>query len=290
MDAVKAVVQGFSARISHVLPIIHLSTAAEMDPLILGGDDIHGRDKASSSSSSSSDSILPIPTTTVHLDPLVVKKHERVGLYLQLVGGSCLSVVAVLVHSAARHVTVDGIVFWRSAIALGVTVALQRQFGMPLLHVDDDLRPLVLLQSVLSYVVATLSFDAFGGMHVSDAAVVLASAPALVCLAGSHYVRLGRTRDGLEWVLGGLPLLGLFFVQGPLDIFPYAPLTHSGVFAAAFFAAVLSGVIWMLTLKLHQVSPLPILTCTFAVSTALSFLKMLISREASCRLPFALKY
>ncbi|RHY30177.1 hypothetical protein DYB32_006983 [Aphanomyces invadans] len=86
----KQAVQVLSQRLSEVLPAMGTT---DMDPLILDVDEV-------ANSSGSATSVLPVPSTAVHLHPDVQKKHQRVGLYLQVIGAICLSFMADAASSA----------------------------------------------------------------------------------------------------------------------------------------------------------------------------------------------
>ncbi|ETW01967.1 hypothetical protein H310_06495 [Aphanomyces invadans] len=276
----KQAVQVLSQRLSEVLPAMGTT---DMDPLILDVDEV-------ANSSGPATSVLPVPSTAVHLHPDVQKKHQRVGLYLQVIGAICLSFMAVLVKYTSRAISVESLVFWRSFLALGVNVTLQHHFGMPYLTIFlDELRSTVQLHSVLTYLVTTLSFHAVAAMPVSDASVVLGSTSVLTCLAGYRLLQLDRHSShkiairATEWILGAMPLLGLLFVQGPLCLLPDAASSAPPpglAYVGGVTAAMLSGVMWVVMPQLHDISPLPVITHTLVLSSTVSGLKSVIFPEA----------
>ncbi|RHX99472.1 hypothetical protein DYB36_009318 [Aphanomyces astaci] len=231
----KHAVEVLSQRLSEVLPTMGTT---DMDPLILDGDDM----TTNSSGTASSSSVLPVPSTAVQLHPAVQRKHQRVGLCLQVIGAVCLSFMAVQ------------------------------------------------LQSVLGYLVTTLSFHSVAALPVSDASVVLGSSSVLTCLAGYKLQQLrnkGNSKVSIspvEWALGALPLVGLLFVQGPLCLLPQSAgidLNSSNLaFLGGFAAAILTGVMWVVMPHLHEISPLPVITHTLALSCVVSGLKTFLFPEA----------
>ncbi|KAF0776266.1 hypothetical protein AaE_000034, partial [Aphanomyces astaci] len=169
--------------------------------------------------------------------------------------------------------------------------SLQRHYGMPYFTIFiDDLQPKVQLQSVLGYLVTTLSFHAVAALPVSDASVVLGSSSVLTCLAGYKLQQLrnkGNSKVSIspvEWALGALPLVGLLFVQGPLCLLPQSAgidLNSSNLaFLGGFAAAILTGVMWVVMPHLHEISPLPVITHTLALSCVVSGLKTSLFPEA----------
>ncbi|RHY50203.1 hypothetical protein DYB34_005970 [Aphanomyces astaci] len=187
----KHAVEVLSQRLSEVLPTMGTT---DMDPLILDDDDM----TTNSSGTASSSSVLPVPSTAVQLHPAVQRKHQRVGLCLQVIGAVCLSFMAVQ------------------------------------------------LQSVLGYLVTTLSFHAVAALPVSDASVVLGSSSVLTCLASA----------GIDLNSSNLAFLG------------------------GFAAAILTGVMWVVMPHLHEISPLPVITHTLALSCVVSGLKTFLFPEA----------
>ncbi|RHY37078.1 hypothetical protein DYB38_002984 [Aphanomyces astaci] len=187
----KHAVEVLSQRLSEVLPTMGTT---DMDPLILDGDDM----TTNSSGTASSSSVLPVPSTAVQLHPAVQRKHQRVGLCLQVIGAVCLSFMAVQ------------------------------------------------LQSVLGYLVTTLSFHSVAALPVSDASVVLGSSSVLTCLASA----------GIDLNSSNLAFLG------------------------GFAAAILTGVMWVVMPHLHEISPLPVITHTLALSCVVSGLKTFLFPEA----------
>ncbi|RHY22218.1 hypothetical protein DYB25_004041 [Aphanomyces astaci] len=187
----KHAVEVLSQRLSEVLPTMGTT---DMDPLILDDDDM----TTNSSGTAPSSSVLPVPSTAVQLHPAVQRKHQRVGLCLQVIGAVCLSFMAVQ------------------------------------------------LQSVLGYLVTTLSFHAVAALPVSDASVVLGSSSVLTCLASA----------GIDLNSSNLAFLG------------------------GFAAAILTGVMWVVMPHLHEISPLPVITHTLALSCVVSGLKTFLFPEA----------
>ncbi|KDO18207.1 hypothetical protein SPRG_15387 [Saprolegnia parasitica CBS 223.65] len=190
---------------SAVVELVHPETDAE--PLLLATDGVHHDSK-------------PLRV----LRHLAKRRHaisESYGKFFgfgMIIGGNiALSLMSVLIKFSSRFLYADEIVFWRSSTALVMNVAVQLYLKIPLLAVEPRLIKLLCIRVAIGYTAMTMSFYAYSKMVLSEASVIIFTAPIITCVLS--VCLLGEKID----VVGGLCVLvsfaGVICVARPAFVF-----------------------------------------------------------------------
>ncbi|KDO23071.1 hypothetical protein SPRG_11918 [Saprolegnia parasitica CBS 223.65] len=189
---------------SAVVELVHPETDAE--PLLLATDGVHHDSKP-----------LRVLRRLAKRRHAISASYGKFFGFGMIIGGNvALSLMSVLIKFSSRFLYADEIVFWRSSTAL-VMNAVQLYLKIPLLAVEPRLIKLLCIRVAIGYTAMTMSFYAYSKMVLSEASVIIFTAPIITCVLS--VCLLGEKID----VVGGLCVLvsfaGVICVARPAFVF-----------------------------------------------------------------------
>ncbi|KAF0696534.1 Aste57867_12727 [Aphanomyces stellatus] len=233
---------------------------------------------SSSSSGSPSKDRMKRPTAfwTQPRAWLLANQTKLYGLSMIAGGNVVLSVMTVLVKTAGKYLTSDEVVFWRCSIAVLCNIAFQLALKIPPFAVPPQFRVLVFLRSILGYVAMSLSFYSYNTMVLSEASVIICSAPIVTFVLGIGFLR--EKLDRLDFVCTFVSFLGVVCVARPAFLFGLANSTTSPPFSlvTAVLAAIFLGIANIFIRKLHDLNTWTLVTCHLTTTAFFAGLKVLV--------------
>ncbi|CAK4191996.1 unnamed protein product [Aphanomyces euteiches] len=202
------------------------------------------------------------------------------GLALIAGGNVFFSFMAVLLKVAAKYMSSEETVFWRSAVALVLNLGVQLYLKIPPFAVEPRFRALLALRAIIGYAAMTLSFYAYSAMVLSEAQVIICSAPIITFL----FVRpcsvcfLGEKLDQVNLICVLVSFVGVVCVARPAFLFGGAttasPQASFIPVICSVLSAVLIGVINILIRKLNELNTWTLVTYFLIVCTICSAAKI----------------
>ncbi|EQC36193.1 hypothetical protein, variant [Saprolegnia diclina VS20] len=169
--------------------------------------------------------------------------RERYGKFFgfgMIIGGNvALSLMSVLIKFSSRFLYADEIVFWRSSTALVMNVAVQLYLQIPILAVDPALMKLLSIRVAIGYTAMTMSFYAYSKMVLSEASVIIFTAPIITCVLS--VCLLGEKIDVVGVLCVLVSFAGVICVARPAFVFGIHA-TSSEAPPLAMLCAVLTAV------------------------------------------------
>ncbi|CAK4124168.1 unnamed protein product [Aphanomyces euteiches] len=188
--------------------------------------------------------------------------------------------MAVLLKVAAKYMSSEETVFWRSAVALVLNLGVQLYLKIPPFAVEPRFRALLALRAIIGYAAMTLSFYAYSAMVLSEAQVIICSAPIITFL----FVRpcsvcfLGEKLDQVNLICVLVSFVGVVCVARPAFLFGGAttasPQASFIPVICSVLSAVLIGVINILIRKLNELNTWTLVTYFLIVCTICSAAKI----------------
>ncbi|KAF0696531.1 Aste57867_12724 [Aphanomyces stellatus] len=212
------------------------------------------------------------------IDRLHRRSNHLYGLGLIAGGNVLFSLMTVLIKSAGKFLTAEETVFWRSAVAL-VLNGMQLKLGIPPFVVEKRFRHLLFVRATIGYVAMSLCFYAYSAMVLSEAQVIICSAPIVTFLLSVCF--LGEIIDRVDFAAALVSFAGVVCVAHPTVLFgepsatqPSHKATSSGAIVCAIMAAGLIGVINILIRKLSELNTWTLVTYFLLSCTTLSAAKI----------------
>ncbi|KAF0696532.1 Aste57867_12725 [Aphanomyces stellatus] len=203
-------------------------------------------------------------------------KTKLYGIGLVAGGNILASLMTVLIKFAAKFLSSEEIVFWRSFIAVLCNIAIQVALKIPLFDVPSNSRVVVVARSVLGYIAMSLSFYAYSTMVLSEASVIIYSAPIVTFAVGIIF--LHEKLDRLDFGCTFVSFLGVVCVARPAFLFGATNSAASPLLSviAAILAAIFLGLANVLIRKLHDVNTLTLVTYHLITCAFFAGLKVLV--------------
>ncbi|TYZ62619.1 hypothetical protein PybrP1_002379, partial [[Pythium] brassicae (nom. inval.)] len=184
------------------------------------------------------------------------------GLAYVVIAGFNFSVMSTCAKYACRYMSPHELGLWRVLLALLINYIVVRVKKIDL-HVDPELRAVLFFRCFIGTVCLALSFYAVSQMVLTDAVVLMFTAPVFTFILGAFV--LNEPIDRVDLALAGLSYTGMFFVARPAFLFGHDEASDAtskppaAAIASAFGAAVTQALMYVSTRKLKDVNSLLIL-------------------------------
>ncbi|OQS06486.1 CorA Metal Ion Transporter (MIT) Family, partial [Thraustotheca clavata] len=177
-------------------------------------------------------------------------KSKFFGLAMIAGGNIALSLMAVLIKFSSRYFHSDEIVFWRSTSALVMNVAIQLYLKIPILAVDKALAKLLFIRVALGYTAMSTSFYAYSHMVLSEASVIIFTAPIITCVLSVCF--LGEKLDFVGMTCIMVSFCGILCVSRPEFLFGLNMQASEAPPMAILCAGICAGCVGVINLLLRM--------------------------------------
>ncbi|OQR90279.1 Drug/Metabolite Transporter (DMT) Superfamily [Achlya hypogyna] len=182
--------------------------------------------------------------------------------FAMIIGGNvALSLMTVFIKFAAAFLDSDEIVFWRSSTALAMNVGVQLYLGIPILATPAAVRKLLAIRVCIGYIAMTMSFYAYSKMNLSEASVIIFTAPIVTCVLS--VCLLGEKLDTVTAVCVLVSFCGVVCVARPAAVFGVSAVASEAppmAMLCAMLTAVCVGLINILIRMLQDVNTWTLVT------------------------------